>query len=237
MEYGSFHPTVIMENQLAIFEAEDGQISLSVQLDHETVWLSLDQMAIIFQRDKSVISRHLATVFREGELVRAAVVAKNATTAADGKTYQVEYFNLDAIISVGYRVNSKRGTQFRICIWATQVLRQHLVEGYTVNRKRLDELHRTVQLIAGNLSADDLSLPEARGVVEILRSYGKAMEWLILYDEQTLDESVASREETYQLTETEALEIVALLKADLMGKSQASDLFGPIRVITVSSKR
>ena len=96
---------------IILYQTADEQTSLDVRLQEETVWLSLTQMAELFDRDKSVMSRHLRNIFREGELVRAAVVAKNATTAADGKTYQVEFFNLDAIISVGYRVNSKRGTQ------------------------------------------------------------------------------------------------------------------------------
>lgn len=96
---------------IILYQTADGQTSLDVRLQEETVWLSLIQIAELFDRDKSLISRHLRNIFREGDLVRAAVVAKNATTAADGKTYQVEFFNLDAIISVGYRVNSKRGTQ------------------------------------------------------------------------------------------------------------------------------
>ena len=94
-------------------------------------------MAELLDRDKSVISRHLGNVFKTGELAREAVVAKNAITASDGKTYQVDYYNLDAIISVGYRVNSKRGTQFRI--WATNILKQHLANGYTINEKRIRE--------------------------------------------------------------------------------------------------
>mgnify|MGYP000971731564 CR=1 FL=1 len=109
------------DSAIILYQTADGHTSLDVRLQEETVWLSLTQMAELFDRDKSVISRHLRNIFREGELVRAAVVAKNATTAADGKTYQVEFFNLDAIISVGYRVNSKRGTQFRI--WASSVLK------------------------------------------------------------------------------------------------------------------
>lgn len=210
-----------MENQLAIFEAQDGTINLSVQLDDETVWLTQEQMTQLFERDQSVISRHLRNVFTEGELDEKSNMQKMHITGNDKPT---QYYNLDVIISVGYRIKSKRGTQFRI--WATQVLRQHLVEGYTLNRKRLDELHRTVQLIAGSLPTNDLNLTEARGVVDIIRSYSKTMEWLIRYDEHTLDESVASKEETYQLTETEALEVIAMLKADLKGKGQASELFG-----------
>ncbi|MDO8861531.1 RhuM family protein [Haliea sp. E1-2-M8] len=104
--------------QVQIFTSQDGSAQLEVALERDTAWLSLDQMTALFQRDKSVISRHLRNVFTEGELQREAVVAKNATTAADGKTYQIDYYNLDVIISVGYRVKSQRGVQFRQ--WATR---------------------------------------------------------------------------------------------------------------------
>lgn len=97
-----------------LYEAPDGSVRLDVQLEKKTIWLDLSQIVALFERDKSVTSRHLRNVFSAGELVRQAVVARNATTAADGKTYQVEFYNLDAILSVGYRVNSRRGTQFRI---------------------------------------------------------------------------------------------------------------------------
>lgn len=114
-----------MTNSIEIYQSADGQAQLSVAVDQDTVWLSLDQMVALFDRDKSVISRHLRNLFAEGELERPSVVAKNATTAADGKTYQVDYYNLDVIISVGYRVKSRRGVQFRQ--WATRTLKQHLV--------------------------------------------------------------------------------------------------------------
>lgn len=120
-------------NDIVIFESGDQPVQ--VRLEGETVWLSLRQLTELFGRDKSVISRHLKNIFDTNQLERAAVVAKNATTAADGKTYWVEYFNLDAIISVGYRVNSTRATRFRQ--WATGVLRQHLVDGYTLNQQHL----------------------------------------------------------------------------------------------------
>lgn len=109
--------------EIILYQAEDGSSLVDVRLRDETVWLTLNQMAELFGRDKSVISRHLRNIFQTGELVKESVVAKNATTAADGKTYQVDWYNLDAIISVGYRVNSKRGTRFRI--WATSVLKDH----------------------------------------------------------------------------------------------------------------
>ena len=107
--------------EILIYRTKDGQTKLDVKLENETIWLSLDQMAELFQRDKSTVSRHIKNIFQEGELDQNSVVANFATTAADGKTYQVDYYNLDVIISVGYRVKSLRGTQFRI--WATAELR------------------------------------------------------------------------------------------------------------------
>ena len=123
--------------QILLYQTEDRRTRIEVRLENETVWLSLNKMAELFQRDKSVISRHIQNVFDEGELTREAVVANYATTAADGKTYQVEYFNLDVIISVGYRVKSHRGTQFRI--WATQRLREYLIKGFTLDDERLKQ--------------------------------------------------------------------------------------------------
>lgn len=123
------------DSDLILYLTEDGRTRLQVRLEGETVWLSLNQMVELFQRDKSVISRHIKNVFEEGELVRDSVVAESATTAADGKTYQVEFYNLDVIISVGYRVKSRRGTQFRI--WATQRLREYIVKGFTMDYERL----------------------------------------------------------------------------------------------------
>lgn len=168
--------------EIVLYRAADGGPALDVRLERESVWLSLNQLAELFERDKSVISRHLRNVFKEGELERGAVVAKNATTAADGKTYQVEYFNLDAIISVGYRVNSLRGTQFRI--WATNVLRQHLVQGYTVHAQRLKELNQAVRLVADVAHRRALSGDEATALLEVVADYAYALEVLDDYDHQ-----------------------------------------------------
>lgn len=121
--------------EVIIYQTEDGGTRIGVNMYDETVWLSIDQMAELFQRDKSTISRHIHNIFAEGELSRGAVVANFATTASDGKKYAVEYFNLDVIISVGYRVKSVRGTQFRI--WATKRLKEYLVKGFTLDDERL----------------------------------------------------------------------------------------------------
>lgn len=126
------------DSKIIIYTTEDGLVKIDTTFDSETVWLSIDQMAVLYQRDKSTISRHIKNVFEEGELVKDSVVAKYATTASDGKTYQVEYYNLDVIISVGYRVKSKRGVQFRI--WATNLIKEYMKKGFVLDDDRLKEL-------------------------------------------------------------------------------------------------
>ena len=124
--------------EILIYQTEDGLTKIDVNIHDETVWLSIDQTAELFQRDKSTISRHIKNVFQDGELVRNSVVANFATTASDGKTYQVDYYNLDVIISVGYRVKSQRGVQFRI--WATSILKEYIKKGFAMDDNRLKEL-------------------------------------------------------------------------------------------------
>ena len=123
---------------MIIYTTEDGLTKVETTFDGDTVWLSIDQMAELFQRDKSIISRHIKNIFIEGELQRDSVVAKFATTASDGKVYNVDYYNLDVIISVGYRVKSNRGTQFRI--WATGILKEYMRKGFTLDDDRLKNL-------------------------------------------------------------------------------------------------
>lgn len=128
------------ENQgdIVIYQTEDGETKIDVHFVDETVWLSLDQLSVLFERNKSTISRHLKNIFEEGELERDSVVAKIATTAADGKTYRVDYYNLDAIISLGYRVQSRIATQFRR--WATERLKEYMIKGFTMDDERLKNL-------------------------------------------------------------------------------------------------
>lgn len=132
------HDDMNQKSNMIIYTTEDGLTKIETTFDEDTVWLSIDQMAELFQRDKSTISRHIKNVFSEGELQRESVVANFATTAADGKTYQVDYYNLDVIISVGYRVKSKRGTQFRI--WATNILKEYMKKGFALDDERLKNL-------------------------------------------------------------------------------------------------
>ena len=121
-------------DQMLIYQSEDGSIKIDVRFEQDTVWLTQAQMCMLFGRDKSTISRHIKNVFEEGELDISSVVAEYATTATDGKVYQVDYYNLDVIISVGYRVKSQQGTQFRI--WATQRLKEYIIKGFVLNDER-----------------------------------------------------------------------------------------------------
>lgn len=215
---------------IVLYQTDDGQASLEVRLEQETVWLSLTQMAELFDRDKSVISRHLGNIFREGELVKAAVVAKNATTAADGKTYQVEYYNLDAIISVGYRVNSKRGVQFRI--WASSVLKEYLVKGYALNQRRLAEqsvaeLRGVLDLLTITLEKHQLTDETGLAVVELVRRYGLSWQLLLQYDEDRLALPTGlNRREMVGFDLAMVRRGIACLREELAARGEASDLFG-----------
>jgi prophage maintenance system killer protein len=206
--------------EVVLYRAPDGTVTLDVRLERETIWLSLTQMAELFGRDKSVISRHLRKVFDDGELERDSVVACFATTAADGKTYQVEHFDLDVIISIGYRVNSKRGTQFRI--WATRILREHLLKGYTVNERRLKELNQAIRLIADVAERRELTGDEAAGLLRVVADYSYALDLLDDYDNQRVGVVATTRAEAFPVTYDEARDAIERLRK----KFKASDLFG-----------
>ena len=167
-----------MKNEIIIFENQD--VKLEVNMKDETVWLSLEQLSKLFDRDKSVISRHINNIFKDKEL-DSSVVANFATTAKDGKKYQVDYYNLDMIISVGYRVKSKNGIIFRK--WATKVLKDYMIKGYAVNKKRLEYLEKTVKLvnIAGRIDYD-LEDNEAMGIIKVINNYSSALNLLDDYD-------------------------------------------------------
>lgn len=217
--------------RIALYQSADGQVRLDVSLEQETVWLNLDQMALLFGRDKSVVSRHIRNVFGDGELERASVVAKNATTAADGKTYRVDYYNLDVIISVGYRVKSARGVQFRQ--WATGVLRQHLVDGYTLNQRRLAErgveFEQALHLLARTLGNQRLVNDEGRAVLQVIGDYARTWSLLQGYDEQSLTGQRAMQQGMRALDWGEVLAAIAQLKAELIARGEATELFGQLR--------
>jgi prophage maintenance system killer protein len=220
-----------MINNIQIYQSDDGQIQLNVSLKQENVWLSLEQITALFGRDKSVISRHINNVFTEGELERHSVVAKNATTAADGKTYQVDYFNLDVIISVGYRVKSQRGVQFRQ--WATQTLKQHLVEGYTLNQQRLQErgieFEQAIHLLSHTLANQQLINSDGEAVLSVISDYARSWSLLQGYDEQSLKAQPGKQTGMHSLELDRVLAAVVELKRELIAKGEATELFGQLR--------
>jgi hypothetical protein len=155
-------------SEIIIYKTEDNQTHVEVQFEGETFWLTQEQISQLFERDRTSITKHLRNIFKEGELEEQVVCANFAHTtkhgAIEGKTQEqlVKYYNLDAILSVGYRVNSKRGTQFRQ--WATQRLKEYLVQGFAINQRRLEELGKIVHLIQQSEKTDDLQIHEAKGL-------------------------------------------------------------------------
>ena len=216
--------------EIVLFEAPDGQICLDVQLVRDTVWLSQAQMAELFGRERSVITKHINNVFREGELDRDSVCANFAHTADDGKTYTVQYLDLDVIISVGYRVKSQRGTQFRI--WATRTLRDHIVQGYTLHERRLREkclaeMEQAVRLLAQTLSAHGLVEGRGQAVLDVVAQYARSWQWLLQYDEERLpDAPLNPTLPVAGLSLTDSRQAIAGLTQVLMAKGEATELFG-----------
>lgn len=217
---------------IAIFKGKEGEVELKVNVQNDSVWLSLDQMSTLFGRDKSTLSRHIKNIYKTAELSQKETVAKNATVQKEGKktvTRQIEYYNLDMIISVGYRVNSKQGTQFRI--WATNLLRQHLIKGYTLNAGRLEyaklqELKSAVSLIRQAMTSKQLSGDESEGLLKVITDYAET--WLLLeqYDKGALEMPKSTKRTVAPLELSEARTLIASLKKNLMRQRQASDLFG-----------
>ncbi len=208
---------------------EDGTVALSATVENETVWLSQKQMAELFGKSVKTINEHVNNVFKEDELQRDSVIRNFRITANDGKKYNTNFYNLDVIISIGYRVKSKQGTQFRI--WANKILKEYLINGYVLNQeklqqKKLDELDQTIQLIKQGLKNQELSNTEAKGFVEIIGNYAKSWALLQGYDEQSLQEVVEYREQKFILDYDEALEAIAELKRVLVHKGEATVLFG-----------
>ena len=209
---------------VVIYQAKSGAIELKGDFTHETIWATLDQITDVFGRDKSVVSRHLKNIFKEGELLRNSVVAKNATTASDGKIYQVEYYSLDAIISVGYRVNSKTATEFRK--WATGILKEHITQGYTINRKQIvknyDVFMQTVASIQ-NLLPEHVML-DPKMVLELIKEFASTWVALDAYDKDTLS-AIGTTKKLVKLSGAELVQAIGDLRDELMKKGEASDLF------------
>ena len=203
-----------MKNEIILFENQN--VKLEVNMKDETVWLSLDQMAKLFGRDKSVISRHIKNVLNEE--FDKSVVANFATTANDGKLYQVDYYNLDVIIGVGYRVKSQNGIVFRK--WANKVLKDYMLQGYAINQKRLEYLEKTVKLIdIANRVDEKLENSDAKEILKVIGKYSKALDLLDDYDHKTLAKPKGSSSEK-QVKYGDCIEIINKLRFN-----EESDIF------------
>ena len=211
---------------IVLYQSPDGETRLDVKLENETVWLTKEQLATLFQRDRTVISRHIAKIYSEGELSKDITCAKFAHMGIDGdQEYTPEHFNLDVIISVGYRVKSLRGTQFRI--WANSVLKDYLVKGYAVRsnllQERYDELRALVDTMGRTIQyLDDEPREDVKSIFEVVRDYTYALDTLDGYDYQTLEIRNTSGAESFHATYENAMEVIN----DLKEKFGESSLFG-----------
>ncbi|WP_198411306.1 virulence RhuM family protein [Marinimicrobium alkaliphilum] len=181
------------EQQIRIFTTSDGRAQLEVALDRETVWLNQNQMATLFDTSTDNVGLHLKNIYREGELEEASTTEDFSVVRQEGKRQvqrRIKHYSLDAIISVGYRVSSRRATQFRQ--WATQTLKDHLVQGYTLNQRRLTErgieFEQAVELLGRTLSNQGLASPEGEAVTSVISDYARSWSLLQGYDEQALSE-------------------------------------------------
>ncbi len=218
------------QDQIIIYTSEDGQTQIDVRLDVDTVWLSQKQMSELFEKDSDTIGLHLKNIYKSEELDEDSTTEKYSVVRKEGNRKvkrQIKHYNLDAIISVGYRVNSKRGVLFRK--WATQQLKNYLIKGYAINQKKLErqneqlqELKETVLILSNTVDYKELSDDESTGLLRIISDYSYALDVLDQYDYQTLKITDTSGKETYQLTYNEAIKQIELTKRTYGN----SDLFG-----------
>ncbi|MCP4989240.1 MAG: hypothetical protein GY928_25240 [Colwellia sp.] len=216
--------------KIEIYQTTDGQVQFDIVLENETVWLNQAQMGELFAKNKRTVSEHIRNIFKEAELIEEQVVRKFRTTAEDGKHYQVNHYNLDVIISVGYRVKSQQGVRFRQ--WATKTLKQHLIQGYTINQQRFDrnshELEQALSLINKALKNPDIAVEESKGLAEIVSRYTQTFLWLQRYDEGLLDEPIG-KTGGQLISTTQAMQALNTLKSQLITKGEATHLFAQPR--------
>ena len=217
--------------QLVIYQGKNGAIEFRGDFDKETIWGSLNQIADAFGVQKAAISKHLKNIYKEGELDKKATVSILETVQTEGKrkvARKIDYYNLDAIISVGYRVNSKQATQFRI--WATKVLKQHILDGYTINKKRIGQSYEQFMRAVAGVKA---LLPKgnkvsAEDVLELVRAFAATWISLDAYDKDALPKTGDSKKKA-RITAEELNEALAKFKKELVAQKQATDIFGQER--------
>jgi death-on-curing family protein len=222
----------IGKSEIVIYKTPSGKTEIGAKLDKNTVWLSLSQIATLFGRDKSAISRHIKNIYGEGELNRNSTVAKFATVQLEGGreiTRNIDYYNLDAVISIGYRVNSKIATRFRI--WATEVLKNYLVRGYAINRKRLlkqqekfKELQQAVAFLKEKSTIPEIKT-QIHEILSIVNHYADSMTLLFQYDKGEVP-LFKTRKPHFILTYETSVKLIGEFKKELIAKGEASRLFG-----------
>lgn len=232
------------KGEILIYKTIDGETQLDVKLEEETVWLTLNQISLLLLKDKSVISRHISNIFKEKELDSFSTVAKIATVQIEGKREierVLEYYNLDVIISVGYRVKSKRGTQFRI--WANRILKDYLVKGYSLNEKRLKEqsekikeLETTLEIFSNVAENYKLEKDEFSGILKVVSDYTRALDLLDDYDHQKLKIDGTSIAGKFKIEYSSAKKVIKKLKerfggSDLFGKEKDQSFKSTVNVI------
>lgn len=220
----------MVESNIEIFQIKDGEPGVSVKIEKDTVWLSQKQMARLFDKDSDTIGLHLRNIYKSEELEESATTEESSVVQKEGSRKvrrRIKLYNLDAIISVGYRVNSKRGIQFRI--WATKVLKHYLIEGYALDKKRLtqqnlqlQELRNSVKILGQVVQNRELSNDEGKGLLQIISDYAYALDILDQYDYQRLEISATSGKETFKLSYEECIRQIELVK----GACGNSELFG-----------
>lgn len=220
--------------QVQIYQSDDGQVKLEIQLEQDTLWLTQAQIAELFQVKPQNITQHLKNVFDSGELIEAATCKDFLQVQKEGGRLverKRKIYNLDAIISVGYRVNSTRATQFRI--WATRTLKQHLVDGYTLNQSRLQargvEFEQVIQLLSNTLANQQLVQPEGSAVLSVIADYARSWSLLQGYDEQSLAALPHRQTGMQALHLPDVLAAIGELKTTLIAKGEATELFGQLR--------
>jgi prophage maintenance system killer protein len=229
---------------IQLFTSKDGKTEIQVKLENDTVWLNQYQLESLFEIDRTSINRHILNIYKSEELNEISTCAKIAQVQKEGNREikrHINYYNLDVIISVGYRVNSKRGTEFRI--WANNILKEFLIKGYSMNEKKLlqqneqlKELQKTVKLLGEVLYSKQLSNDESTGLLKIITDYSYALDILDQYDYQALQIDNTSGKETYQLTYDEAIKQIQIVRnhyanSDLFGREKDQSLQSSIGTI------
>lgn len=214
---------------ILLYETEDGKLSFEVNLNEETVWLSQKEMAELFGKNLKTINEHIKNIYRENELEEEPTIRNYRMVRKEGNRHverNIKFYNLDVIISVGYRVKSNRGTQFRI--WATNILKEYLIQGYSINEKKLKaqnvkliELQNTIEILKRTVETQRIGLDEATGLLKVISDYSYALDLLDAYDHQRVEITSFNKREAYILTYEEAMRVIESMKTEF-----ATDLFG-----------